>query len=300
MAAGKIVILGKNGQLGRALLAQERRDGHGAEREQVDLLKPVAPQLDEWLGITPVAALINASAYTAVDKAEGEGQRDAWRINAEAPGELAAWAKARKIPFIHFSTDYVFDGSGNEPRSEDAPIAPVNEYGRGKAAGEKAVMDVGGNATIFRTSWVYDDSGKNFFTTMLRLMREREELSVVNDQIGAPTYAPHLASATLAALEKLGSNTTPAIYHLCGSGATSWHGFASAILSLASLRDSGIKCGSVKPIPSSAYPLPAPRPLNSRLNCSKAADAFNVMLPNWEQGLKKCLDAHYGNSRLPD
>lgn len=291
-----ILILGKNGQVGSSLCAQLGPRALGIDSEDIDLL---SENLIEQLDSLPrVSAVINTAGYTHVDKAELE-KPIAWKLNAEVPGDLARWCTSKNLPFVHYSTDYVLDGSGSKPRDEHAPIAPLNEYGRSKAAGEQAVTQAGGKHLILRTSWVYDAYGKNFFTTMLRLFRERDEINVVNDQIGAPTYAPHLAAATLKALEQLNAGAPGGLYHLCNSGATSWHDFAEEILSLASGHISGIKCWKVHPIPSEAYPAPAKRPLNSRLDCSKAAKLLGVTLPSWEKGLKECMDEKYARAGMP-
>jgi dTDP-4-dehydrorhamnose reductase len=234
-----------------------------------------------------------------VDKAESEPKL-AMRVNAEAVGQLAAWCKQRDIPLVHFSTDYVFDGRGSAPRKEVAATAPLNVYGETKLAGERAIAETGAKSLIFRTSWVYDAHGRNFFTTMLRLFAEKEELSVVSDQVGAPTYAPALAEAVISALSAaLAAKTFPSgVYHLCHSGETSWHGFAEAIFALARSRVSGIRCGRINPISTADYPTPAKRPQNSRLDCAKAHRVFGVSLPNWEEGLQTCIEEKYGHKKL--
>ena len=296
-----ILILGGSGQVGTALQALLGERALIAPLEAVDLMSAdVASQLDALVGSQKISAIINAAAYTRVDKAEGEGADDNWQLNAVAPGLLASWCKARGAAFVHYSTDYVFDGSGNAPRKEEEPALAGNAYGKAKRAGEEAALAAGAQCLILRTSWVYNAKNRNFLTTMLRLFKEKDELSVVSDQIGAPTYAPHLASATLVALQKLENGAPSGLYHFCAGGAVSWHGFAQAILSLARTRDSGVKCQSIRPIPSSDYPLPAKRPLNSRLDCSKAARLLGVMLPQWEVGLKACLEEIYADTRLPD
>ncbi len=282
-----ILILGKNGQVGSALA---RLLGAEAVAADSDIVNFAHPDFVDTLTVLferhEFTTIINTAAYTAVDKAESEREL-AMRINGVAVGELAQWCKKHDVQLVHYSTDYVFDGSGNHARTEEEPTAPLSVYGESKLLGEQLIAASGAEYMIFRTSWVYDATGKNFLNTMLRLFREREEVSVVADQIGAPTYALHLAQATLAALEKFQSG----IYHLCGGGETSWHGFASAILALASAHESGIKCQQVKPISTSEYPTPARRPLNSRLSCSKAKNLLGVQLPQWEEALKDCYES---------
>jgi dTDP-4-dehydrorhamnose reductase len=272
-----------------------------AGRSEIDLAAPdFIAQLQRHIAGRELTAIINAAAYTQVDKAEGEGREQAMRINGSAVGELAAWCHQRGLPLVHYSTDYVFDGTGTEPHKETDAANPINAYGRSKLAGERAIIERGGIYLILRTSWVYGAHGKNFFNTILRLLHERDSISVVADQRGTPTYAPHLAHATIAAL------TAPVfptgLYHLCNAGQTSWHGFAEAIFALARTVESGqgspIRCQHVLPIPSSAYPLPAPRPLNSLLDCSYVAARLGISLPAWDAALKECIEEKYADSRL--
>ncbi len=299
-----ILVLGKAGQLGRALEAFLGDEGHVADIADADMSSPdFIAQLDAFTKGRDYMAVFNAAAYTQVDKAEEEPEL-AERINATAVGELGAWCKARKLPLVHFSTDYVFDGSGFEPRNEKAKPSPLNVYGKTKLAGEKALAASGAAYLIFRTSWVYDAYGKNFFNTMLKLFAEKDELSVVSDQIGAPTYAPHLAVGSVMALEAaLDEEKFPSgVYHLTGTGETSWHGFAQTILALATEDDSGqkssIRCANINPIPTSEYPTPAKRPLNSRLDCTKAAEILGAVLPRWEVGLKECFKEKYASTNM--
>ncbi len=282
-----ILILGKNGQVGSALAGLLGAEAVAVDSDIVNFAHPdFVDTLTVLLERHEFTTIINTAAYTAVDKAESEREL-AMRINGVAVGELAAWCKKHDVQLVHYSTDYVFDGSGTHARTEEEPTAPLSVYGESKLLGEQLIASSGAEYMIFRTSWIYDATGKNFLNTMLRLFREREEISVVADQVGAPTYALHLAQATLAALEKFQSG----IYHLCGGGETSWHGFASAILSLASAHESCIKCQQVKPISTSEYPTPARRPLNSRLSCGKAKNLFGVALPQWEEALKECYES---------
>ncbi|MFO0388823.1 MAG: dTDP-4-dehydrorhamnose reductase [Alphaproteobacteria bacterium] len=299
--SSKILILGKGGQVGSALAALLGDAALVASIENVDFLSPdIAKQLSNFTAGHDVYAVINAAAYTQVDKAEGEGRQASARINAEAVGELASWCASKTMPLVHYSTDYVFDGSGDVPRTEDVRPAPLNQYGKDKLAGEVAIIASGCKHLIFRTSWVYDAYGVNFFNTMLRLFRERESLNIVSDQIGAPTYAPHLAKATMDALSAaLAMPQFPSgIYHLCGAGETNWHEFAQTILKYAQHHESAILCNAVYPIPSSSYPTPAKRPLNSRLDCNKAKKVFGMSLPDWHEGLAACIKEKYGHKAL--
>ncbi len=279
------LILGKNGQLGCAL-AELMPQAKLMGRKELDLsLIELVPQN---VAFHKPSIVFNASAYTAVDKAEEE-EPMAHLINANAPAVIAAYCAVKGIPFIHYSTDYVFDGSGDEPWSEDNTPDPLNAYGRSKLKGEDMVLKTDVDTMIFRTSWVYDAHGKNFVNTMLRLAKEREELSVVNDQIGCPTYAPHLAAASLLAVESASRSARfpTGVYHLGGGGEpTSWHGFAEAIFKEYS---GGLAIKKVKGIPTSEYPTPAERPLNSRLNCGKAKTILGVEMPDWREGLKECM-----------
>jgi dTDP-4-dehydrorhamnose reductase len=295
------LILGANGQVGRAFSELLAGRALALTREGANLADPAfISQLDSRAGALAITAVLNAAAYTQVDKAEGEGEKEAFRVNAEAVGELGAWCARRDIPLLHFSTDYVFNGKGDEPWRETDATGPLGAYGESKLRGEEAIRQSGCRHLIFRTSWVYDSEGKNFFNTMLRLFKEKDELKVVSDQVGAPTYAPHLAASALAGLDKaLAEAEFPSgIYHLCHGGETSWHGFASRILELARTKDSGIRCRSILPIPSSEYPTPARRPLNSRLDCAKAREVLGLIMPQWQDGLAACINEKYGHTGL--
>jgi dTDP-4-dehydrorhamnose reductase len=283
------LVLGAGGQVGRALM--DRVDNAiGLTRKECDLTSP--EQITQVLASYKPGAVINAAAYTAVDQAESEESR-AHLINAQAPAVMAAYCKSAGIPFVHFSTDYVFDGSGEEAWHETDEPSPLNAYGRTKRAGEKLVQDSGGSHLIFRTSWVYDAEGKNFLNTMLRLGAEREELKVVDDQFGAPTFAPHLAAAALEALGKAQQSPRfpSGIYHLCGGGETNWMNFAKQIFAEGYKRGLKLKVLTVQGIPTEAYPTSAKRPYNSRLDCSKARDVLGVALPHWELGLRECMES---------
>jgi dTDP-4-dehydrorhamnose reductase len=224
-------------------------------------------------------AIINAAAYTDVDRAQTD-RETAMRINAVAPGVLAEEAQRLGALLVQYSTDYVFDGEKGEPYLEDDEPHPLNAYGESKLAGEQAIRAAGARHLILRTSWVYSHRGRNFVLTILRLAHERRELRVVHDQIGAPTCARHLAQATAGLLRNPGDGGT---FHITAAGATSWHGFACEIIKLAGLPV------AVAAIPSSEYRRAARRPRDSRLNTQKIAGRFGVQLPEWQYGLRDCL-----------
>lgn len=284
----KILLLGQHGQVSQEL----RRSLNGqAEltvlgREQLDLAQPglIRQQVQR---VRP-DLIINAAAHTAVDQAESEPEL-AFAINATAPGILAEAAAELGVPLIHYSTDYVFDGRKSAPYQESDATNPLSVYGRSKLAGEQAIQAVGGQHLILRTSWVYSQHGKNFLLTMQRLLQERDSLSVVADQIGAPTWAGSIAQTTaqLIAHWRAGQTGPWGVYHLTAQGETSWFGFASAIA--AHLRSQGKNVATLQSIPSSAYPTPAQRPLNSRLDCSRLQQHWQVQLPTWQAALSECL-----------
>lgn len=291
----KILLTGCRGQLGRELKRSLECLGRviACDRQQLDLAEPDALR-DAVRSIAPVA-IVNAAAYTAVDKAEAEpAQADA--VNAVAPGILAEEAQRLGALLIHYSSDYVFDGRKPDPYREDDAAAPLSAYGRSKLAGERAIAAVGGRYLIFRTSWVYGLHGNNFMNTMLRLGRERAELRaplrVVGDQVGAPTWTRHLADVTALVLARRDRPT--GLYHLAAAGVTSWHGYAEAIF--AEARSAGLLQDAplVHRIDSADYPLPAPRPANSRLDCTRFRRDFGLDLPDWGTGLADCLaDARF-------
>jgi len=292
----KILLLGANGQLGWELqrsltplgeLIALGREGTGAY--PADLAQPEQlPALVEHLAPD---VIVNAAAHTAVDKAESEPEL-ARAINATAPGVLARAAAARGAWLLHYSTDYVFDGSGQQPRSEDAATGPLGVYGQTKLEGEEAIRASGCRHLILRTSWVYAARGGNFAKTMLRLAQERERLTVIDDQIGAPTGADLLADLSAHALR--GALADPAkagTYHAVAAGETSWHGYARFVIDTArALRpDLPLKVHTIDPVPTSAFPTPARRPHNSRLSTKKLQDAFGLHLPHWQTGVRRLL-----------
>jgi dTDP-4-dehydrorhamnose reductase len=301
--SAEYLVLGLGGQLGNALEQSLGNRAHCVGIEQVDFCDTDFIQKIEKIvaGWSP-KALINAAAYTQVDKAEKEGRALSERVNAEAVGELARWCRFKNIPMVHVSTDYVFDGTGDKPWQESDLTNPLSAYGTDKLESEKLIRAAGSDHLIFRTSWLYDAHGSNFFNTMLRLMSEREVLRVVADQVGAPTYVPELARCIIVGLEKaLGMKDFPnGIFHLCNQGETSWHGFASAIFALASKLNSSQKyaliCKQVLPISTAEYPTPAKRPLNSRLDCSKAKKILGITMDDWQAGLAHCFNTRFADA----
>lgn len=296
----KILLLGKNGQVGwelqRALaplgevIALDRQGSDGLCGDLADLaglaatVRQVAPDV-----------IVNAAAYTAVDKAESE-QALAALINAEAPGVLAREAAALGAWLIHYSTDYVFDGSGQARWQEDAATGPLSAYGRSKLEGERAIEASAARAVVLRTSWVYAARGHNFAKTMLRLASERDALNVVADQFGAPTGAELIADVTAHILRRVISEQSAShlagTYHLSAAGETSWHGFAQFVLAHASRQGIALKVAAdqVGAISTEAYPVPAPRPRNSRLALGKLESTFTLKMPPWQQGVQRMLD----------
>lgn len=286
------LVFGREGQVGKALCRLLGSQALAFGREDANLLRPEA--LRALIAEAKPIAVINAAGYTAVDRAEEE-QSAAFTINAEAPLVMAEECKRLKIPFVHYSTDYVFNGSGIRPWVETDATAPLNVYGNSKRAGEEAILSLGGEYLIFRTSWVYAAEGNNFVSTMLRLGAERERLSVVSDQIGAPTYALHLADRTISALQHaMNAPTFPSgIYHLCNRGETNWYEFAKSIFTYARQLGHELKIKEVQPIASVDYTTPALRPLNSRLDCTSAQQTLEVMMPHWEVGLREAIKLRF-------
>lgn len=292
----KLLLLGKNGQVGwelqRALAPLGELvalDRDGADGLHGDLSQPEA--LRETVRRLRPDVIVNAAAYTAVDKAESE-PAVARVLNAEAPAMLAQEAAARGAWLVHYSTDYVFDGSGSTSRNESAPTAALSVYGQTKLEGEQAIAASGCKHLTFRTSWVYAARGGNFAKTMLRLAGEREQLRVIADQIGAPTGADLIADVTAHALrEVLRRPDAGGLYHLTAGGETSWHGYACHVIEWARSHGHTLKAapGAVQAIASSEYPTPARRPLNSRLDTSRLREAFGLILPAWPAGVERML-----------
>ena len=273
-----ILVFGKTGQVAREL--QRQGDVVALGRDQADLSDRQA--CADAIRTGKPAVVINAAAYTAVDKAEEE-EALATVINADAPAAMAQACADLGIPFLHISTDYVFAGDGNTAWREGDSTAPQNAYGRGKLAGELAVQEAGGNSAILRTSWVYSSHGHNFVKTMLRLAETRDTLSVVDDQIGGPTSAVDIAATLLVMAKAMKAGQTGGIYHFAGQPPTSWAAFAREIF-----RQAG-KSVDVQGIPTKDYPTPAKRPLNSRLDCNKIKQDFGISAPDWQTSLTKVL-----------
>lgn len=279
----KFLVFGVTGQVACELA---RRAPAGVAirslgREEADLCDPAA--CAAAIAACDADAIINAAAWTAVDNAETD-EEAATVVNGAAPGAMAAAARARGVPFLHISTDYVFDGKGTEPFAPDHPVAPLGAYGRSKLAGEKAIRAAGGQHLILRTSWVVSCHGTNFVKTMLRLGAERETLNVVADQIGGPTPAADIADTLIDLAQKMVRGASGGTYHFSGAPDTSWAALARAIMSKA-----GLSC-TVTDIASSDFPTPATRPLNSRLDCSALERDFSICRPDWQAGVSKILE----------
>lgn len=275
-----VLVFGRTGQVATEL-ARRAPDAVILGRDAADLTDPAA--CADAIHAHAPRAVINAAAYTAVDKAE-EDQATAMRVNAEAPGAMARACASLGIPLVHISTDYVFDGSGAKPQQPSDPVAPVNTYGQSKLAGEDAIVQAGGTYAILRTSWVVSAHGANFVRTMLRLSETRDALNIVDDQIGGPTCAADIAAACLAIVDQLLADPVKSgVYHFSGAPDVSWKNFAEAIFAAAG------RTVAVTSIPTSDYPTPAQRPLNSRLDCSATEATFGISRPDWRAGLHDIL-----------
>ncbi|MBI1274395.1 dTDP-4-dehydrorhamnose reductase [bacterium] len=284
----RIAVLGAGGQLGGALCALLGKQAKGFGHGQADLAEPDAA-LRVLTDYRP-DLVVNAAAYTQVDKAESEREA-AFLVNAHAPGLLAEWATTEDIPLVHFSTDYVFDGAGSAPWREADDAHPLNYYGASKLAGEQAVLASGGSHYIIRLSWVYDAVRRNFFTSILEQAKQGKPLRVVDDQIGAPSYAPDLARWLVKAIGMILSDNPPApgLYHLCHGGEVSRHGFAEAMVKAA--HNAGLipQLPDVEAVSSGAFATPARRPLNSRLDISAFREAFGILPDDWRDGLARAI-----------
>jgi len=288
----RLLITGWQGQLARSLIEA------AAGRPEITALSLGRPALDLCVRPSILRSLtdatpdiiVNTAAYTAVDKAESEPDA-AFALNRDGAGMLAEAAAARSVPIIHVSTDYVFDGRKSAPYLESDPTHPINVYGASKLAGELAVAAANPHHIILRTAWVHSPFGQNFVKTMLRLAAARPRLNVVADQTGNPTYAPHLAAAIIDLAVKINKLKTNDIswgaYHAAGTGETTWQGLAQAVF--ARSKALGGPAAEADPIPTSSYPTPAARPLNSRLDCGKLAANFGVRLPDWREGVTTCV-----------
>jgi dTDP-4-dehydrorhamnose reductase len=285
MSKPLIVVTGVSGQLGNSILQlsanYQQYQFLFPAIEELDLSKPAT--VENYIKQYQPYLVINCAAYTAVDKAETE-QELCLNINANAPAAMAKACKAINAAFITISTDYVFNGQGTEPYKTNHAIEPVNYYGYSKALMEKWVIENNADSIIVRTSWVYCEHGHNFVKTMLRLMKEKTTLNVVNDQVGCPTYAPNLAKALLDIATQLNTNKHRGIYHYSNTGNISWFQFATAIRDMAQLN-----C-TVNPVPSTAYPTPAKRPAYSVLDTSDITKDFGIAIIDWKESLKICID----------
>ena len=285
-----ILVAGKTGQLARCLIDIGQKNCLpilAASCPEFDITDPEA--VDRVISVVGPRAIVNAAAYTAVDRAESEPER-AFAVNRDGAARLAVASRRLGIPFIHVSSDYVFDGGKPSAYGEEDPASPLGIYGRSKLEGEWAVLDADPSALILRTSWVYSPYGANFVKTMLRLAETRDVVRVVDDQYGTPTGASDLAHAILKILGTVESGQGRAgIYHVTGIGETTWSGFASAIFAGWSVR--GRRVPMVEPILTVDYPTLAKRPANSRLDCAKIERIFGIRLQRWSESLETCLDA---------
>jgi dTDP-4-dehydrorhamnose reductase len=291
----RILVTGVTGQVGKALVTPLGRLGTvvPADRSVLNLAEPAT--ISQALDHLAPDLIVNPAAYTAVDRAEDE--RDlAFTINGEAPGVIAQWAARREVPLVHFSTDYVFNGQGEIPWREDSPTGPLSAYGESKLAGEEAIRAAKGAHLIVRTSWVYAAQGANFLRTVARLARERAELKIVADQMGAPTSAKTIADAVTGLLTVESQNLrarfagTGGIVNIAASDGTSWYGFAIAIVE--GLRSRGVELAvkAVVPLRTQDYPTKAKRPHNSRFDLTRLREVFGVTTPSWREALEKELD----------
>jgi dTDP-4-dehydrorhamnose reductase len=287
MHTRRILLIGKNGQVGWELRRTLAPLGEvvAVDVPEIDLRNDAG--IRNWIETAHPNVVVNAAAYTAVDRAESESDL-AMRINGHAPGVLADECKKRHALFVHYSTDYVFEGTKADPYVETDAPNPLGAYGRSKLMGDQAIQQVDGDHVIFRLCWVYGARGHNFLRTILRLARERETLRVVRDQHGSPTWSRWIAEATSLALQQvlaaLDRTVFKGVYHLSAGGATSWHGFAEAIVG--QMRPEGKRCQVVAPIATAQYPTAARRPSYSVLSNDKLRRTFGLVLPPWEEGLK--------------
>jgi dTDP-4-dehydrorhamnose reductase len=291
----RILITGTTGQVGGALLAS-LRDKHEVIAPPRSTFDFSAPQsLSFALNKFAPDLIINPAAYTAVDRAEEEPELT-FKINRDAPRFIAHWAAARNVPLIHFSTDYVFNGKGDQPSRENSPTDPLSVYGRSKLAGEDAIREAEGPHLIVRTSWVYAARGSNFFRTIARLARERKELKIVADQVGAPTSAHVIANAVeqLTAMELSdlcrGFTKAEGVTNIVTVGETSWQGFATSIVEGLRSRNVNLAVQLISPILTEDYPTKAKRPLNSRLDLARLKEVFGITPPTWQEALEPELD----------
>lgn len=293
----RILLLGRNGQVGYELARSLAPLGEVMAPRRAELDLASARDVGSCLDTCMPAAIVNAAAWTAVDDAESH-KAAAWRLNAELPAQLGEWAARHGAFVIHYSSDYVYDGKGEHPRDESAITGPLSHYGESKLAGDEWLAQSGAPHVVFRTSWVYSTRGRNFMKTMLRLGEKKAALSVVDDQVGAPTTARLIADVSAhALLAKTQNQLASGVYHLAASGETSWRGFAAEIFAQATEWGMGLrmKPDAVAPISTAEWSTPATRPLNSRLSCAKLERALGLTLPNWQDGLRLTLEDYAKN-----
>ena len=289
-----ISIIGGNGQLGWELVRQAEVRGLkilALDYPEIDISDLAS--IDAWFDSNKIDLIINAAAYTAVDRAESEPEA-AFAVNREGPAHLADWCRKRGIPLIHVSTDYVFDGTKPGAYIEEDPVAPLGVYGDSKAAGEAGVRARLAKHIIVRTAWLCGVHGHNFVKTMLKLGRERETLRVVSDQYGCPTFAADLAEAILEVVRQVENNesTNWGTYHYCGAGKTTWHGFAEAIFEIAGQYEK-FALKNLLPISTAEYPTPVKRPANSVLDCTKIERHFGIRPRPWQESLAEMIRQLY-------
>lgn len=293
----RLLLVGANGQLGWEIQRQSKLEGISVvEKDLPEFDMTDHSEVDNVVETNDVDIVINAAAYTAVDNAEKEPDI-AYAVNREAPGYLAEACSTKRIPLIHISTDYVFDGKSSvakEGYKESDTVSPIGIYGKSKVEGECRVREVLTSHIIIRTAWLYGVHGQNFVKTMLRLGKERERLRVVADQYGCPTYAADLASALLIICRKIqdGNPISWGTFHYCGKGETSWHGLAEEIFSVAAKYDA-FKVQDIQPITTTDYPTPAKRPPRSALNCTKIKECFDIEILPWRERLNQMISSLY-------
>ena len=287
----KVLVIGKEGQVARSLVACKRPEGMAVlalGRPDIDLTEP--DTITKAIDAVAPQVVVNAGAYTAVDKAETEPEL-AGLVNATGSGRLAEVCAERSLPLVHLSTDYVFDGTKNSPYNEDDPVAPIGVYGRSKLEGERLIAKACPRHVILRTAWVFSPYGHNFVKTMLRLAESRTELGIVHDQHGNPTYAPHLAEAILVIAARLAKRHRDGgpwgTYHSVGIGEATWCELAREVFRYS--EDLGGPSATVNGITTAEYPTPAARPANSRLDCTKLQRDYGLRLPDWRSGVAACV-----------
>lgn len=310
LSESSILLTGVSGQVGSDLLPLLRPLGKVVAPLRSELDLGDAHAVGRFVRELKPRWIINPGAYTAVDKAETEPDL-AFTVNAETPQALGDAAAELDIPVIHFSTDYVFDGTGTKPWTESDPTGPLGVYGASKLAGEQALVASGAAHLVFRTSWVYSSHGKNFLLTILKLAQQKEELRIVGDQFGAPTWSQDLARLVVHVMKRISdesqaTGSSPAsalrpvqgIYHAAGAGETTWYGFAREFLNCAAAQVSNAKLARLVPITTADYPTPARRPTNSRLDCTRLQEVFGFQMPAWQQSAAAVVEEHFDKLKL--